>query len=72
MAAAARRMFEVWEENISTNTGCKSSGNLQELDSSGSTEDSPRDAGTEASYFAMFFNTLNKFLSANTQDGDKD
>jgi len=69
MAAAARSVFQAWEENISTNTGCKSMGNLQALDTA---EGSPREAegGAEASYFAVFFSTLDKFLSANAQLGE--
>lgn len=69
MAAAARNVFQAWEENISTNTGCKSMGNLQALDTA---EGSPREAegSAEASYFAVFFSTLDKFLSANAQVGE--
>jgi len=72
MAAAARNMFYSWEENISTNTGCKSMLDLASLDKDGSPRETPLPDAANASYFQLFFATLDKFLSSNAQEGKED
>jgi len=69
MAAAARRVFQAWEQNISTNTGCKSSLDLAALDKNGSPREAPLadSAVANASYFSLFFAALDRFLSTNAQ-----